>query len=49
MYGSRTECSPTRAFLMAWMIPAHRKPDIIILLPSSVSKKLTIFLVSQTG
>ena len=43
MYGSSTESSPAYAILMAWMIPADRNPDIIIFLPSSVSKKLKIF------
>ena len=39
MYGSSTGSSPARAFLMAWMIPADRNPDMIIVLSSSVSKK----------
>ena len=43
MYGSSTESPPASAFLVAWMIPAERNPDMIIFLASSVSKKLKIF------
>ena len=42
-YGWSKECSPAHAFLMAWTIPADQNPDMIIFLPSSVSKKLRIF------